>query len=105
MSAPLPRHWLPALFHPFAYRMAWRDSRSQRQRLALFALSIVAGISALVAIHLLRASLQGGLESQAKALLGADLHISSREPFKPEAIAALTGKATRVARETGFSSM
>jgi putative ABC transport system permease protein len=38
--------------------MAWRDSRSQRVRLMIFALAIVSGIAALVAIHSLKASVQ-----------------------------------------------
>ena len=46
--------------------MAWRDSRSQRKRLAIFAVSIIAGIAALVAIHSLKASLQMTIETQAK---------------------------------------
>jgi putative ABC transport system permease protein len=85
--------------------MAWRDSRSQRKRLAIFSLSIVAGITALVAIHSLKASLQDGIETQAKSLLGSDLHISSRKPFSDDAVATITKLSRRVGREVGFSSM
>src|SRR6478735_1608553 len=101
----LPRHWWSALVHPWTWQMAWRDSRSQRKRLAIFSLSIVAGITALVAIHSLKASLQDGIETQAKSLLGSDLHISSRQPFSDEAVARLSALSRRVGREVGFSSM
>jgi putative ABC transport system permease protein len=85
--------------------MAWRDSRSQRGRLAIFSLAIVSGIAALVAIHSLKASVQTGIETQAKALLGSDLQISSRRAFPAEEIAKLSPMARSVSRETSFSSM
>jgi putative ABC transport system permease protein len=85
--------------------MAWRDSRSQRKRLVLFSLSIVAGIGALVAVHALRASLQEGIETQAKSLLGSDLHIASRDPFTRETIAKIASQSQGLSQETEFSSM
>ena len=42
----LPRNLVTALVHPWTWRMAWRDSRAQRQRLVIFSLAIVAGIAA-----------------------------------------------------------
>jgi len=85
--------------------MAWRDSRAQRKRLVLFSLSIVAGIGALVAVHVLRASLQEGIDTEAKSLLGSDLHIASREPFTEETLAKIASQAQGVSQETEFSSM
>ena len=85
--------------------MAWRDSRSQRVRLVIFALAIVSGIAALVAIHSLKASVQTGIETQAKALLGSDLQISSRRPVKAEDFARLSAMARNISRETTFPSM
>ncbi|MES2440734.1 MAG: FtsX-like permease family protein [Verrucomicrobiota bacterium] len=102
---PLPRNLFTALFHPWTWRMAWRDSRTQRLRLVIFSLSIVSGIAALVAIHSLKASVQTGIETQAKALLGSDLQISSRQPVSDEDLARLSSMATRVSRETAFPSM
>ncbi|MBW0001458.1 MAG: ABC transporter permease [Verrucomicrobia bacterium] len=85
--------------------MAWRDSRTQRGRLAIFSLAIVAGIAALVAIHSLKASVRTGVATQAKALLGSDLQISSRQPISEPDAAKLAARAKRVSREISFSSM
>ena len=110
MSSPeavsaLPANLRGALFHPWTWRMAWRDSRAQRKRLVIFSMSIVAGISALVAIHSLKASARAAIETQAKALLGSDLQISARRPFPPDAVATITARAARLTRETAFSTM
>jgi len=102
---PLPRGIGSALFHPWTWRMAWRDSRTQRPRLAIFSLAIVSGIAALVAIHSLKASVQSGIDMQAKSLLGSDLQVSSRQPFVTEEEAKLAARSRRVSRETSFSSM
>jgi len=96
---------LSALFRPWAWRMAWRDSRSQRGRLALYALSIAAGICALSAIHALKHSVQEGINSQAKNLLGADVLVSSRRPVPSEKLASVAHLVRERAGETAFSSM
>src|SRR4051794_24196589 len=96
VASPLPRPWVRALLHPRAWRMAWRDSRAQGKRLVLFAVSIVFGMAALVAIHSLEATVEDAVEVQAKALLGADLHIASRQAIAPELLAKVTAPATRV---------
>src|SRR5262245_21485474 len=101
----LPRNLLSALWHPWTWQMAWRDSRAQRQRLVIFSLAIVAGVAALVAIHSLKASVESGIGSQAKSLLGSDLQISSRQPFSDQDAATLASRAVRVSREIGFASM
>jgi putative ABC transport system permease protein len=85
--------------------MAWRDSRSQRLRLGIFALSVVSGIAALVAIHSLEASVRAGIDTQAKSLLGSDLQVSARRAFTDDEFARLAGLAPRASRETSFSSM
>jgi putative ABC transport system permease protein len=104
-ASPLPRNLWSALVHPWTWRMAWRDSRTQRQRLAIFSLAIVSGVAALVAIHSLKASVQTGIDTQAKALLGSDLEISSRKPIPPDAEAKLAARARRFSREISFASM
>jgi len=104
-SRPLPRSLLTSLFHPWTWKMAWRDSRSQRLRLVIFSLAIVSGIAALVAIHSLKASVEAGIATQAKALLGSDLQISSRRAISAEDSTKLAAMATRISRETSFPSM
>lgn len=105
VARALPRNLWAALVHPWTWRMAWRDSRTQRQRLAIFSLAIVSGIAALVAIHSLKASVVTGIGKQAKSLLGSDLQISSRQPISEAEAAKLAPRVTRLSRETGFSSM
>ena len=94
-----------ALFHPWTWRMAWRDSRSQRRRLAIFAFSIVSGMAALIAIHALKASVGKGIESQAKSLLGSDLQVTARAPLKPEVVQELRALSSALSSEISFASM
>ena len=101
----LPRSLWTALFHPWVWRMAWRDSRSQRLRLVIFSLAIVSGIAALTAIHSLKTSVERGIESEAKSLLGSDLRVSSRKEITQEEVDKLSEMASRVSREISFPSM
>jgi putative ABC transport system permease protein len=103
-AAPSPR-LLVALFQLWTWRMAWRDSRSQRRKLLLFSLSIVWGIGALVALHSLKSSVERAVELQANALLGSDLQITSRTPFTPSEIQASAAESSEISLETSFSSM
>ena len=101
----LPRSLWKALFHPWVWRMAWRDSRSQRMRLVIFSLAIVSGIASLTAIHSLKTSVERGIASEAKALLGSDLRVSSRKEMSSEEVQQLAGMATQMSRETSFPTM
>lgn len=101
----LPRSLWTSLFHRWVWRMAWRDSRSQRLRLVIFSLAIVSGIAALTAIHSLKASVERGIESEAKSLLGSDLRVSSRREISEDDISRLSKRASRVSREVSFPSM
>ncbi len=101
----LPRSLWTSLFHPWVWRMAWRDSRSQRLRLVIFSLAIVSGIAALTAIHSLKSSVERGIASEAKALLGSDLRVSSRKEISADEVSTLSAMASRVSRETSFPSM
>ncbi|WP_246601901.1 ABC transporter permease [Hymenobacter profundi] len=65
------------------WRMAWRDSRRSRSRLLLFSAAIVLGIAALVGINGFGANLARSIDEQARELLGADLVLSSSQPFQP----------------------
>ena len=85
--------------------MAWRDSRASRRRLLFFSSSISLGIAALVAIGSLGRNLQSAIREQSKALLGADLVLSSRQPLGTEAEALIQEVGGEAARETSFSTM
>jgi len=85
--------------------MAWRDTRSSRRHLVLYAVSIVLGIAALVSIASFGENLKQAIGEQSKALLGADLVLSSSDPFSDEAEELFTEMGGDRAREIGFPSM
>lgn len=89
----------------FILKMAWRDTRASRRRLLLFSLAIVLGVAALVAIGSLRDNLRAAIEDQTKALLGADLVITSRAKLTPEADAFIASLGGIESREISFNSM
>jgi putative ABC transport system permease protein len=89
----------------FILKTAWRDGRRQKGRLFLCALSIVFGVAALVAVDSFSANLTRAMDSEAKALLGADLKVSSRSAFEPAAEAIFAEIGGSQARETRFGSM
>lgn len=94
-----------SLTSSWAWKMAWRESRSSRRRLLLFVLSIVLGVAALVAISSFGRNLEQAMNDQAKALLGADLVITSRQPIIPELDTWLRSLGGEQSRETSFASM
>ncbi|MFT6179855.1 MAG: putative ABC transport system permease protein [Akkermansiaceae bacterium] len=73
--------------------------------MVIFSLAIVSGVAALTAIHSLKVSVERGIESEAKALLGSDLRVSSRREIGEGEVARLAAMASRVSRETSFPSM
>ncbi|MBL7994604.1 ABC transporter permease [bacterium] len=85
--------------------MAWRDGRHHWQRLFLFLLSIVMGTAALVAIQSMSDNLKRDIDEQAKTLLGADLVISSRQPFSSEVESFIDSLGGKQSREITFASM
>ncbi|HWF17816.1 MAG TPA: ABC transporter permease, partial [Verrucomicrobiae bacterium] len=97
--------FLKHLFSGWTWRMAWRDSRSSRKKLLLFSSSIVLGIAALTAIGSLGSNLERAVEEQAKNLLGADLALSSRSTFPPEAEDLIRKLGGEQSRETSLSTM
>jgi putative ABC transport system permease protein len=64
---------------PWLLKMAWRDSRRNRGKLALFISSIVLGIAALVAINSFSDNLRTDINNQAKSLIGADLVVAANK--------------------------
>jgi len=73
----------------FILKMAWRDTRASRRRLALYALSIVLGVAALTGISSLGEALRTAVVAQAKGVLGADVAVTAREDFSPRTLARL----------------
>ncbi|GAB3814482.1 ABC transporter permease [Pontibacter rugosus] len=69
---------------PWLLKMAWRDSRRNRGRLALFISSIVLGIAALVAINSFADNLRNDINNQAKSLIGADLVVAANKEIEPD---------------------
>ncbi len=62
-------------------KMAWRDTRRSRGKLALFAFSVIFGVAALVAVNSLRSNLEAEVDRQSRALLGSDLEFRSSDAF------------------------
>lgn len=85
--------------------MAWRDSRSSRRRMLFFSTSIMFGIGALVAIGSFGQNLQRNVDLQTRTLVGADLVVTSRQPFSDEEWGALKSAGAELSREISFSSM
>jgi len=88
--------------------MAAREIRAAPRRLLLLTASIAIGVAALVAIGSFTDNLRDSVRSQARALLGADLALSSRRPLAKAAEAildTLTTQGGAVARLTSFSGM
>ncbi len=90
----------------FVWRMAWREGRAAARRLLLLTASVTAGVAALVAINSFTDNLRLSVREQARSLLGADLSLSSQQPFNPgvEALIDTLGEAG-VARVTTFGAM
>ncbi len=73
--------------------------------MVLFSLSITLGIAALVALGSLGRTLRRTLDEQSKAVLGADLVLSSRQPAGPEETALFERLGGERADEVSFASM
>lgn len=85
--------------------MAWRDSRRARGRLLMFSVSIMAGIAALVTVGSLRDSLLLALDSEARAMLGADVYLHAKRPLSEKAGELIRAQPCQVQRETAFTTM
>jgi putative ABC transport system permease protein len=90
------------------FALAWKESRTARRRLLLYMSSISLGVAALVAIDSFASNTQRSVREQARALLGGDIALTSRQPF-PRTLTArldsLKAKGVGVADVTTFTSM
>ena len=101
---------LTYLLRPWTWRMALRDSRTQKGRLLVYMAAVVLGIAVITAVSSYSENLQTAIGEQAKSLLGADLEISSRQPFTPVLEATLDSLLQphgdiQLSREIVFGSM
>ena len=88
--------------------LAWRESRTARRRLLLYMSSISLGVAALVAIDSFASNTQRSVREQARALLGGDIALSTRQDFPRairDSIAALRREGVGVTEVTTFASM
>jgi putative ABC transport system permease protein len=69
--------------------LAWRESRTARRRLLLYMSSISLGVAALVAIDSFASNTQRSVREQARALLGGDVSITSRQEIPRPILLAL----------------
>ncbi len=91
----------------FAMRMAARELRAAPRRMALLVGTVAVGVAALVAINSFTDNLQESVQQQARGILGADLSLSSRQPFSRRTEAAVDSLSRRaeLARITSFAAM
>jgi len=91
----------------FVSRMAARELRAAPRRLLLLMATVAVGVAALVAINSFTDNLQDSVRRQARALLGADLALVSRQAFSPrvEALLDTLSRGARLSRVTSFAGM
>ena len=89
----------------FLLKTAYRDSRRNRAKLALFMSSIILGVAALVAINSFNYNLRKEINREAATLLGADLAASGNRPADPEILQILDSLPAEKAREMEMLSM
>jgi putative ABC transport system permease protein len=77
---------------PFWLKLALREARSSAHRLAVYMGAITLGVAALVAINSFRAQVVESVDSESRALLGADLRLDSNRAF-PDSITAIIDSA------------
>ena len=105
-ARPGSRRGFPGhLVSVWTWRMAWRDTRTGRRKLALYSCSIVLGIAALAAIGSLGRNLERAVEEQTKTLLGADLVLRSQDAFTPEAEQLFQTLGGEQSREVALTTM
>jgi len=90
---------------PWVLKMAWRDSRGSRRRLALYLSAMVLGVAALVAIRGFGDNMSRTVDEEAKTLLGADLRLESEQPFDDSTEVLIDSIGGTQSRRLSFGSM
>ena len=96
---------MKTIFNPFIWKTAWRDSRSERKKLLLFASAIIMGVAALVSVNSFGDNLSKEVDNQAKSLLGADIVLESRKPISTRIDSLADSLQVTRASEISFTSM
>lgn len=102
---PKQRTYPFALFASWPWKMAWRDSRTYRRRLALFLSCILLGVAALVAVRSLGDNLEQAISNESRTLLGADLVINSQRAFTDDVKTLIDSIGGEKSHEVRFASM
>lgn len=89
----------------FVLTHAWRETRATPRRLLLLVAAIGVGVGALVAIESFTDNLQASVRAQARALLGADLSVTSRRPLSATAAKRVDSLPGVRARTVEFAGM
>ncbi len=74
----------------FYFRTLIRESRGSRGRLGFFIACLAVGVSAVVAVAGMSASLNDGIRLEARQLLAADIAVESNRPLPPEVVRTLS---------------
>lgn len=89
-------------------RLAWRESRTARRRLALYMSSIAFGVAALVAIDSFASNITRSVRAQSRTLVGGDVALKANAAF-PAVVDTLLDSLQAAglphARVTTFASM
>lgn len=89
-------------------RLAWKESRTARRRLALYMSSIALGVTALVAIDSFAENVTRSIREQSRTLLGGDLALETRAAFPASVdslLDSLAATGIKSARLTSLASM
>jgi len=87
------------------FKMAWRDGKASSRRLLLFMASIILGIAAVVSIQSFSKNLEENIQTQSKALMGADYLIDSRQLPNERVQGIIDSLGGEDGKEVSFASM
>jgi len=90
-------------FWHLGWRTLWRDLRSGELRLLMVA--VVLAVAALTAVGFFADRIQGGLQRDARQLLGGDAVISSDNPTSAEFVARAQEQGLALVKTLGFPTM
>ena len=75
----------------FVLRMVWRETRAVWRRLFFFYICVAIGVGAIVALRSIIQNVRITLVSEARAIFGADVAISTSRPWQAETTRAIDG--------------